>query len=67
MKQSFEEIVIGDVVGAPFVAYAGAALLIMLLLRPVLARVGFDRLFANTSIAILCLYIMIVALLIVVA
>jgi hypothetical protein len=67
MKQSFEEIVIGDVVGAPFVSYAGAALLITLLLRPVLARIGFARLFTSIPIAMLCLYIMILALLIVMA
>ena len=53
--------------GAPFVTYAGAALLIILLLRPVLAKLGFARLFSNTSIAIICLYTVILALLILAA
>jgi Protein of unknown function (DUF1656) len=67
MMQSFAESVVGDVLIAPFVVYAGEAFIVVMLLRPVLARIGFDRLFSHPSIALLCLYITVVAFLVVVA
>ncbi len=65
MMQTFPELTIGDVLIAPFVTYAIAALLIYLMLRPVLQLVAFDRLFANPPVAQLSLYVVILASLIV--
>jgi hypothetical protein len=64
MIQNFHELVIGDVLLAPFVTQAGAALAALLLLRPLLARVGFDRLFYAPPAALLGLYVVIVAVLV---
>jgi hypothetical protein len=64
MIQSFHELVIGDVLVAPFVTQAGAALAVLVLLRPMLARFGFDRLFSAPPAALLCLYVVIVAVLV---
>ncbi len=50
---------------APFVIYAGAAIAIFALLRPVLHLVGFNRAFSNPAVAELSLYVLILALLIV--
>ena len=47
MMQSFPELTLGGVLVAPFVLYAGLALVIFLVLRPFLFLVGFDRLFVN--------------------
>lgn len=65
MMQTFPELTIGDVLVAPFVLYAVAAMLIYLVLRPVLRLVAFDRLFANPPLAQLSLYVVILAALIV--
>jgi hypothetical protein len=64
MIQSFRELVVGDVLIAPFVTQAAAALMILLLLRPLLARIGFDRLFSAAPAALLCLYVIIVAMIV---
>lgn len=65
MMQTFPEVVIGGVLMAPFVLYAGAALLVYLLLRPLLYLIQFDRVFSNPPAAELSLYVVILALLIV--
>lgn len=61
MVHSFPELVVGGVLVAPFVAYAGAALVVLLLLIPVLRAVGFEALFSNPPAALLCLYVTILA------
>lgn len=65
MMQTFPELVIGGVLVAPFVLYAGVALVVFLVLRPVLALIGFDRVFANPPVAQLSVYVLILAVLIV--
>ena len=65
MTHAFPELVIGGVLIAPFVTYAAAALVAMLLLRPILQFVGFERLFSNPPVALLGSYVLILALLIV--
>jgi hypothetical protein len=65
MMHSFPELTIGGVLVAPFVIYAGAAIAIFALLRPLLHLVAFDRAFMNPAVAELSLYILILALLIV--
>jgi len=64
MMQSFDDLVLGDVLIAPFVTYAAVAFVVMLLLRPVLAKAGFDLLFSAPPIAMLRLYVLVLALLI---
>ena len=61
----YGELVIGGVLMAPFVAYAAGALAIVLALRPVLRLVAFDHAFANPPVANLCLYVLVLAALIV--
>jgi len=61
---SFLELVIGDVLVAPFVIYAAGTLAIFVMLRPFLRLVAFNRVFINPPIAELSLYVMILALLI---
>ena len=65
MMHSFPELTIGGVLVAPFVIYAGAAIAIFAVLRPVLHLIAFDRAFSNPSIAELSLYVVILGLLIV--
>ncbi|MER9433185.1 DUF1656 domain-containing protein [Mesorhizobium sp. M0408] len=62
MAHSFRELVIGGVLVAPFMAYAAAALFVVLLIRPLLRFVGFLRLFSNAAIAELSLYVTILGL-----
>jgi len=62
---SFPELTFGGVLIAPFVVYAGAAVAIFVVLRPILHFVAFDRAFTSPAIAELSLFIMILALLIV--
>ena len=57
MTHDFHEFVIGGVLFAPFVAYALAALAIILVLRPILHLIGFARMFSHVSIAELSLYV----------
>ena len=63
MTHPFYELMVGDVLVAPFVRYAVAALAIFLVLRPVLTLVGFSRLFSHPLIAELSLYVTILGLL----
>ena len=65
MTHSFPELTIGGVLVAPFVMYAGAAIVILAVLRPFLRLVAFDRAFSNPPVAELSLYVLILALLIV--
>ncbi|KMO18307.1 DUF1656 domain-containing protein [Methylobacterium platani] len=61
----FHELTIGGVLVSPFVAYAMAALAILLCLRPVLRLMRFERVFANPPLAEAGIYVCILALLIV--
>lgn len=63
---TFHELVIGGVLISPFVTYAVAALVLVLLIRPVLARAGFEDAFAAPPMVLLALYIVILAILILV-
>jgi hypothetical protein len=65
MMHSFSELTIGGVLVAPFVMYAGVAIAIFAVLRPVLHLIAFDRAFSNPPVAELSLYILILMLLIV--
>jgi hypothetical protein len=61
----FPELIVGDVLLAPFVCYAAMALVLFLLLRPVLRLVRFENLFINPPVALLCVYVTVLAVLIV--
>jgi hypothetical protein len=63
MMHSFPELVVGDVVVAPFIVYALAAFAIFVALRPILHLCGFDMLFSNPGLAELSLYVTILGLL----
>ena len=65
MTHGFSELTIGGVLVAPFVIYAGTAIAIFAVLRPVLHLIAFDRAFSNPPAAELSLYVLILALLIV--
>jgi len=60
---SFSELIVGDVLIAPFIVYALTALAIFLALRPILRVCGFDKLFSNPAVAELSLYVTILGLL----
>jgi hypothetical protein len=64
MMHSFPELTVGGVLVAPFVLYAGAALAIFAVLRPLLHLVAFDRAFSHPPVAELSLFVLILALLI---
>ena len=63
MTHAFSELVVGGVLIAPFVTYAVAALVLLLVLRPLLYAIGFAKLFSHPSIAELSLYVTILGLL----
>ena len=65
MTHGFSELTIGGVLVAPFVIYAGTAIAIFAVLRPVLHLIAFDRAFSNPPVAELSLYVLIFTLLIV--
>jgi uncharacterized protein DUF1656 len=65
MTHSFPELVIGGVLIAPFVTYALVALVIFVLLRPLLLIVNFENYFSDPPIALLAVYITVLATLIV--
>ena len=65
MTHSFPELTIGGALVAPFVIYAGTAIAIFAVLRPVLHLIAFDRAFSNPPVAELSLYVLILTLLIV--
>jgi hypothetical protein len=51
MTHSYDELVIGGVLVAPFISYAVAALFVILIIRPILHLLGFSRIFSHPSIA----------------
>jgi len=63
MMQTFHELVVGGVLIAPMVRYGAITLLLVVLMRPLMHRVGFSRFFARPSIAELSLYVTIFGLL----
>ena len=65
MTHGFSELTIGGVLVAPFVIYAGTAIAIFAVLRPVLHLIAFDRAFSNPPVAELSLYVLILTLLVV--
>jgi Protein of unknown function (DUF1656) len=65
MMHSFPELTIGGVLVAPFMIYAGVAIAIFAVLRPLLRLVAFNHAFSNPPVAELSLYVLILALLIV--
>jgi len=60
---SFSELIVGDVLVAPFIVYALTALAIFLALRPILRVCRFGKLFSNPAVAELSLYVTILGLL----
>ena len=60
---SFSELIVGDVLVAPFIVYALTALAIFLALRPILRVCAFGKLFSNPAVAELSLYVTILGLL----
>jgi hypothetical protein len=65
MTHSFPELVIGGVFIAPFATYALVALVILVWLRPLLLIVNFESFFSNPPVAMLSVYITVLATLIV--
>ena len=63
MSHTFAELVVGGVLFAPFVTYLVAALVIIVVLRPLLRVVGFAKMFSHASVAELSLYVTILGLL----
>ena len=61
MIHGFHEFAVGGVLFAPFVPQATIALIIVLLLRPLLRRMPLDRIFANASLISVCLYVVVLA------
>lgn len=64
MTHSYDELVIGGVLVAPFISYAVAALFVILIIRPILHKLGFSRIFSHASIAELSLYVIVLGLLV---
>lgn len=61
MTSRFRELVIGDVLVAPFVTYLVLAGAIVVLLRPLLILARFERMFSNPSLALLGLFVVVLA------
>jgi hypothetical protein len=64
MAHIFPELIIGGVLLTPFVTYLATALIVVVVLRPLLHVVGFAKMFTDTAIAELSLYVTILGLLI---
>jgi hypothetical protein len=64
MAHAFPELVVGGVLFAPFVTYLVAALVLIVVLRPLLHVVGFAKMFSHASVAELSLYVTILSLLV---
>ena len=64
MAQTFAELAVGGVLFAPFVTYLVAALVLIVVLRPLLHVVGFAKIFSHASVAELSLYVTILSLLV---
>jgi hypothetical protein len=63
MNQAFHELVVGGVLVAPIVSYFVAALVLVLLLRPLLHLIGFSNYFSRPPVAELSLYVAVFGLL----
>ena len=63
MAHTFAELAVGGVLFAPFVTYLAAALVLIVVLRPLLHVVGFAKMFSHASVAELSLYVTILGLL----
>ena len=61
MIHGFPEFAVGGVLFAPFVPQAAIALAIVFLLRPLLRRMPLEKIFANASLVSVCLYVVILA------
>ena len=64
MTHSLRELVIGGVLVAPFITYAKAALIVVLLIRPLLRFARVSQSFGRAAIAELSLYVTILGLLV---
>ena len=64
MSHTFAELAVGGVLFAPFVTYLVAALVLIVVLRPLLHVVGFAKIFSHASVAELSLYVTILSLLV---
>ena len=64
MAHTFAELAVGGVWFAPFVTYLAAALVLIVVLRPLLHVVGFAKMFSHASVAELSLYVTILSLLV---
>ena len=64
MAQTFAELAVGGVLFAPFVTYLAAAVVLIVVLRPLLHVVGFAKMFSHASVAELSLYVTILSLLV---
>jgi Protein of unknown function (DUF1656) len=64
MTHTFYELVVGGVLVAPFLSYAVASLIVIVVIRPVLHLVGFSRIFSHPSVAELSLYVTVLGLLV---
>ena len=64
MAHTFAELVVGGVLLPPFVTYLVAALVLIVVLRPLLHVVGFAKMFSHASVAELSLYVTVLSLLI---
>ena len=63
MVHTFPELAIGGVLLPPFVTYLAAAVVLIVVLRPLLHVVGFAKMFSHASVAELSLYVTILGLL----
>lgn len=61
MSRTFHELVIDDVLLAPFVSHLVIALVLFLITRPLARKAGFDRLFSHPPIAECSLFTIILA------
>jgi len=61
MAHTFAELVVGGVLLAPFVTYLVAALVLIVVLRPLLHVVGFAKMFSHASVAEFSLYVTILS------
>ena len=64
MAHTFAELAVGGVLFAPFVTYLAAAVVLIVVLRPLLHVVGFAKMFSHASVAELSLYVTVLSLLV---
>ena len=63
MAHTFAELTVGGILFAPFVTYLVAAIVLIVVLRPLLHVVGFAKIFSHASVAELSLYVTVLSLL----